>query len=297
MYRKIKVKRPASFLLSLLMILTLLPVPALAAGDHPELVSAAVTSTGGLELTFDMAMADPSADAAAFSARRSDGSMRTGTAAALKAGDPTTIVLTLSALLRGGEVFTAAYTPGSVISSDGKTLEAFSNTPVTNGLPHPTLTDAALPAGYVGSAYNHTFAVSGGAPPYTFYVTLGTLPPGLTLSSAGLLSGVPTTAGSFWFRIQVSDAAFAVDVKEYTVTISALSAPTAPQALSAVPGDGQVKLVWAAPASDGGSPITKYEVSKDNGANWEDASAATNHTFMGLTNADTPHQRIDSALL
>ncbi|NMA26028.1 MAG: hypothetical protein GX936_10255 [Clostridiales bacterium] len=60
--------------------------------------------------------------------------------------------------------------------------------------------------------------------------------------------------------------------------------PTAPQDLTATPGDGQVALSWTAPSSDGGSAITKYQVSKDNGANWTDVGLNTTYTFTGLTN-------------
>ena len=60
--------------------------------------------------------------------------------------------------------------------------------------------------------------------------------------------------------------------------------PSAPQTFTATPGDGQVALSWTAPESDGGSAITKYQVSKDNGANWTDVGLNTSHTFTGLTN-------------
>lgn len=60
--------------------------------------------------------------------------------------------------------------------------------------------------------------------------------------------------------------------------------PSAPQNFTATPGDGQVTLTWDTPAGTGGSPITKYEVSKDDGTTWEDASSSTGHTFTGLTN-------------
>jgi uncharacterized repeat protein (TIGR02543 family) len=64
----------------------------------------------------------------------------------------------------------------------------------------------------------------------------------------------------------------------------AVTAPTAPQDFTATPGDGQVALSWAAPASDGGSTITKYQVSKDNGGTWVTAATNTSHTFTGLIN-------------
>jgi len=64
----------------------------------------------------------------------------------------------------------------------------------------------------------------------------------------------------------------------------AVTVPAAPQTFIATPGDGQVALSWTAPASDGGSAVTKYQVSKDNGVNWTDAGLNTTHTFTGLIN-------------
>jgi hypothetical protein len=60
--------------------------------------------------------------------------------------------------------------------------------------------------------------------------------------------------------------------------------PSVPLNFTATPGDGQVALSWSAPASDGGSTILKYQVSKDNGTNWSDVGLNTTHTFTGLTN-------------
>jgi uncharacterized protein (TIGR03437 family) len=51
-------------------------------------------------------------------------------------------------------------------------------------------------------------AASGGTPPYINWVTSsGTLPPGLTLSSNGVWSGTPTSAGTYDFIVQVTDNA------------------------------------------------------------------------------------------
>jgi alpha-tubulin suppressor-like RCC1 family protein len=63
-----------------------------------------------------------------------------------------------------------------------------------------------------------------------------------------------------------------------------VTAPAAPQNFTATPGDTQVALSWTAPASDGGSAILKYQISKDNGANWTDVGLNTSHTFTDLTN-------------
>lgn len=59
----------------------------------------------------------------------------------------------------------------------------------------------------VNQPYSQQFTASGGIGPYTFSVTLGALPPGLSLSSSGLLAGTPTHAGTYSFRIHVEDSA------------------------------------------------------------------------------------------
>ncbi|HEX3051613.1 MAG TPA: SH3 domain-containing protein, partial [Aggregatilineaceae bacterium] len=61
---------------------------------------------------------------------------------------------------------------------------------------NPVIMSGLPPNGVKGTAYSHTYIASG-TTPITFSLTSGTLPPGLTLSSAGLLSGTPTTTGTF----------------------------------------------------------------------------------------------------
>jgi hypothetical protein len=61
-----------------------------------------------------------------------------------------------------------------------------------------TISPATLPDASYGSAYTpaQTLTATGGTAPYTFSVTTGSLPPGMSLSTAGVLSGTPTAAGS-----------------------------------------------------------------------------------------------------
>ena len=61
------------------------------------------------------------------------------------------------------------------------------------------------PDGVQGTPYSFQFKGRAGCPPYEFVHTVGPLPPGLSLSSSGLLSGTPTTAGSFSFWIEMHD--------------------------------------------------------------------------------------------
>lgn len=70
-----------------------------------------------------------------------------------------------------------------------------------------TITPTALPDAQQGSAYTQQLTASGGSGSgYVFTVISGSLPPGLTLSSDGLVSGTPTTAGTFPFGIKVTDS-------------------------------------------------------------------------------------------
>jgi hypothetical protein len=66
---------------------------------------------------------------------------------------------------------------------------------------------ATLPAAVVGSSYSTTLQAAGGKAPLTWTLLPGsTLPDGLTLSSAGVISGTPVASGSSTFTVQVADS-------------------------------------------------------------------------------------------
>jgi hypothetical protein len=65
-----------------------------------------------------------------------------------------------------------------------------------------------MPTGTVGQPYSKTFGGAGGcgpALPYQYTVISGALPPGLSLSFGGTISGTPTAAGSYSFYVNLSD--------------------------------------------------------------------------------------------
>ena len=72
--------------------------------------------------------------------------------------------------------------------------------------PDITLSPPDLPDGVVNEAYSQTFQASGGTAPYSYEVYDGTLPPGLTLTADGVLSGTPTAAGTFNFTFYATDS-------------------------------------------------------------------------------------------
>jgi uncharacterized protein YhjY with autotransporter beta-barrel domain len=77
---------------------------------------------------------------------------------------------------------------------------------ITNDDVPVTVNPATLPNGAVAAAYSQTVTASGGVAPYSFAVTAGALPAGLTLSPAGVLSGTPTAGGTFNFTITATDS-------------------------------------------------------------------------------------------
>jgi len=87
------------------------------------------------------------------------------------------------------------------------------------GPPLTITTGAALPGGTVGASYSQTIAASGGTPPYTFSVTSGSVPAGLSLNAAGILAGTPSAASNFSFTVQVKDASGATASQAFTLAI------------------------------------------------------------------------------
>lgn len=73
------------------------------------------------------------------------------------------------------------------------------------------------------SSYTFTYQASG-LPAPTFAVTAGSLPPGLTLSAAGVLSGTPTTGGIYSGTVTASDGVIPSASQNFTITV--LQAPS-----------------------------------------------------------------------
>lgn len=116
-----------------------------------------------------------------------------------------------------GQGVDAAVATGNVIG--GVAVFVSENAPSAGG---PVPTAKVLQGGIVGTAYSETISAQGGTGPYTFAVSVGSLPAGLSLNGAtGIISGTPTTVETSDFTIQVTDANSAVGSTDFEITVTA----------------------------------------------------------------------------
>ncbi|CAN7661605.1 putative Ig domain-containing protein [Ensifer adhaerens] len=134
-------------------------------------------------------------------------------------------------------------------------------TPSTSPL---TVTPASLASPAIGTSYNQALSTTGGTGPYSYTHNVGNLPPGITLSSSGVLSGTPTGSGPYNFTVRVTDSTaptpHTVD-KSYSVTIAAPTIVVTPSGLP----DGGVSVPYNVQFSASGG-TAPYTYTRDGGS-------------------------------
>jgi uncharacterized repeat protein (TIGR03803 family) len=176
---------------------------------------------------------------------------------ATSSGLPPGLTLSTGGVLSGMPTSDGFYTfTVSASDSNGgtasKTYNLFINPPVM-------ITTTSLPGGAVSTAYNQTLQASGGTTFLNFSAT-GTLPAGLVLNSAGVLSGTPTAGGTYNFTVTATDKVGASASQQLTLTI--MGGATA-KYLVTVQGSSTVQagsafLVTVQAADQNGNPVTSY---------------------------------------
>ncbi len=100
------------------------------------------------------------------------------------------------------------------------------NLTITVQTPQPLTitTSTSLTPGFTATPYNQSLQASGGIPPYTWTLTSGLLPSGLSLNSNGILSGTPVLAmtnDNFTVQVQDSEVTPQVFSEPFTISIMA----------------------------------------------------------------------------
>ncbi|HEY1215778.1 MAG TPA: DUF4082 domain-containing protein, partial [Bryobacteraceae bacterium] len=114
------------------------------------------------------------------------------------------------------------------------------------------ITTTSLPSGTVGASYSATLTATGGTSPYTWSISSGSLPIGLTLNATtGGISGTPSTAGTVNFTVQAADSAtpqattskaLSIVINAAGTTTSTIWASTAAPAIADAGPDSSVEL-------------------------------------------------------
>jgi len=207
-------------------------------------------------------------------------------------GLPPGLSLSSSGLISGTPTGADTYSfTVHVQDSAGTPVTLDKNYSVVIPAPNLDLSPDSPPSGAINLPYSQQFTVSGGTAPYNYSVEagLGILPPGLTLSSSGLLSGTPTATGSYTFSLKYGDSTTfsgggqAFKAQNVTVVIATATVPGAPTIGTATAGNAQATVSFTAPASNGGAAITGYTVTSSPGG-FTASGSASPITVTGLTN-------------
>ncbi len=187
---------------------------------------------------------------------------------------PASFAANLTGLAANTTYTAAAYATNSAGTDYG------SNVTFKTAAPTIALSPTTLTAGTVGTAYSQTLTAAGGTAPYTFAITAGALPAGLTLASTGTLAGTPTAGGSFTFSVRATDASASPGpyngTQTYTLTIGAPTITVAPATLpNGATGTAYSQTIMA---SGGTSP---YSLAITAGALPAGLTLASNGTLSG----------------
>ena len=145
----------------------------------------------------------------------------------------------------------------------------------------------------VGMAYGQVLTASGGTPPYTFGVLAASLPPGLSLSSAGVLSGTLSTSGTFSFTVTATDANGCTGNQPYTVVIAAPPATAAVTGTAAICAGASTPIQaaltgtppWTLTWSDG---VTQSGVTASPATRTVSPASTTSYTLTAFSDASGP---------
>jgi len=107
-----------------------------------------------------------------------------------------------------------------------------------------------LPPAAVGLRYSTAVQAIAGTPPYTWSVSSGSLPLGLSLSPSGVISGSAQTTGSSTFTVSVEDSAGTAATRSFTLTVN----PTPAAAVWVSNGSNSLINAFALNASGDATP-------------------------------------------
>ena len=278
------------------------------AGDTtaPVLRSASTTALA-LGLTYDENLDASSEPAPSAFTVTVDGASRAVTGVAL---DETKVLLTLATAVRAGDTVTVSYTvPANNPLRDeaSNRAAAFSDHPVTNEVP---ATAPAAPTGLTATPGDGSVTLrwtapahDGGSEVTSHQYRQKTTGDFGSWQDIELSAPGEANATSYPVTSLANDTAYTFEVQARNAegesgpsnqaSATPAAVPSAPRSLTATAGNGEVRLQWLAPASNGGSAILRYQYRQRYGSqaygNWTDIADsapgeanANSYTVTGL---------------
>jgi len=215
--------------------------------------------------------------------------MRTGSRSRLRLGVGLCLLIVLAGCHAGGLVVRSAS------DSDTTTLTL-------------SIETVSLASGTAGSAYSATLTATGGTTPYTWSLASGSsLPAGLSLSSAGTISGTPTAAGTATFTVAVVDSSsspqsaskdlsITLSIPPLSVTTTALADGTVGTAYAGTltGSGGTAPYTWAMAA--GPSLPAGLTLDSSGSISGTPASAGTSSFTVTVEDSGSPQQSVSEKL-
>ena len=143
---------------------------------------------------------------------------------------PAGISLSTAGILSGTPSAAGAFN-FTIRATDGTSATGTRAYSFTISAPTIIVSPATLPGTAAGTAYSQTLSSTGGVAPYTYVISAGALPAGISLSSAGLLSGIPSATGTFNFTVRSSDASAFNGNRSYSLAVSPAAITISPAIL------------------------------------------------------------------
>ncbi len=187
---------------------------------------------------------------------------------------PAGLTLTSAGLLSGTPTQSGSFAITVTATDANLCSGSRSYTLVVNSCPSITVDPQTVAAGVSGSPYSQSFTATGGLAPYTFALS-GSLPAGLSLSAAGVLSGTPTQTGSYSFTVFARDANQCNGTRAYTLSVTlgcTFGITPGGQSFAASGGTGTVAVTaasgcgWSATSSEPWITITSGASGSGNGS-------------------------------
>jgi hypothetical protein len=141
-------------------------------------------------------------------------------------------------------------------------FEFWAEGPTSPPPPSPlSITTSTLVSSTVGVAYNSPLTATGGTTPYSWSIASGTLPTGLTLSSAGVISGTPSQSGSSPFTAGVTDLSSPAQTATKALTLSVAAPPPTVARLAATVATSSAAAGYPASYAGDGNTTTQWVAS------------------------------------